>query len=111
MPKLNIVEGIVGREGSGFQRGRNRSLGLVVAGTNIVAVDAVASYLVGFDPESLVYLDMAAKAGLGSNRMSELLIFVVEDGIPVRRNDVDSLCVDPPFSVISNIRGEAPAPF
>ena len=42
-PALNIVEGVVGREGTGFHRGRNRPLGLVIAGVNMVAVDSVAS--------------------------------------------------------------------
>jgi hypothetical protein len=50
-PALNIVEGIVGREGTGFQRGRNRTLGLAVAGVNPVAVDSLTSYLMGFDPQ------------------------------------------------------------
>ena len=111
VPKLNIVEGIVGREGTGFQRGRNRSVGLVIAGINMVAVDAVASYLLGFDPEEIVYLDMATRAGLGSNRVADLSIYVVEDGLPVRCGDVASLRVDPPFRVISDIIGEEPAPF
>ena len=31
-PALTIVEGVVGREGTGFQHGRNRQLGLVIAG-------------------------------------------------------------------------------
>ncbi len=41
-PHLNIVEGVVGREGTGFQRGRNFPLGLALAGVNMVAVDTAA---------------------------------------------------------------------
>ena len=58
-PALNVVEGVVGRDGTGFNRGRNYPLGLVIAGVNMVAVDSVASYLMGFDPAQLIYLQVA----------------------------------------------------
>ena len=104
-PKLSVVEGVVGREGTGFQRGRNFALGLVVAGLNIVAVDSVASYLMGFDPLRLVYLRVAAQAGLGTNDVRQLRIYLVQDGEVVPCPDVTALRADPPFRVISNIKG------
>ncbi len=110
-PALNIVEGIVGREGTGFQRGRNRALGLVVAGVNMVAVDSLASYLMGFDPRQLVYLQLAAEAGLGTNDIHELRVYLEQDGELLPCAQVDSLRIDPPFRVISNIMGEEPDPF
>ena len=69
-PQINVVEGIVGRDGTGFNRGTNYPLGLVVAGINMVAVDSVASYLMGFDPQELIYLRVAAEAGLGCNDLA-----------------------------------------
>ncbi len=110
-PALNIVEGIVGREGTGFQRGRNRALGLVVAGTNMVAVDSVASYLMGFDPLKLIYLDIAHKAGLGENDISKLEIFTHDNGELLQCPDVRTLRLNPPMQVISNIKGENPLLF
>ena len=107
-PHLNIVEGVVGREGTGFRRGRNRSLGLVVAGANIVAVDSVASYLMGFDPLELVYLRVASGIGLGTNDLSKLELYVVQDGKVVPCGDVDALRAVPPLRVISGIMGEEP---
>jgi uncharacterized protein (DUF362 family) len=103
---LNVVEGIVGREGTGFHQGQNYALGLAVAGLNPVAVDSVASYLMGFDPQKLIYLRVAAGIGLGTNDLQDLSIYEVQgiDIVPCR--DLSSLRADPPFRVISNIKEE-----
>ena len=103
-PQVNLVEGVVARDGTGFNRGRNYALGLCIAGTNMVAVDSVASYLMGFDPRELVYLRMAAEAGLGSNDLGRLHIYVVEHGAIVPCHDVEALRAQPPLRVISGIR-------
>jgi uncharacterized protein (DUF362 family) len=105
-PHLNIVEGIVAREGTGFERGDNRALGLVVAGINMVAVDSVASYLMGFDPQCLLYLRVAAEAGLGCNDLARLCVYAVRDGELAYCADLDSLRARPSLRVISNIVGE-----
>ena len=110
-PALNVVEGIIAREGTGFQRGRNRPLGLVVAGTNMVAVDSLVSYLVGFDPQSLIYLQLADQAGLGQSRVEKLNVLVSRDGDLVPCRDLATLLVQPPFRVISGILGENLSPF
>jgi uncharacterized protein (DUF362 family) len=109
-PALNVVEGVVGRDGTGFQRGANYALGLVVAGVNMVAVDSVASYLMGFDPQKLVYLQIAADAGLGQHDPSRLNIYRESEGELVPCRDLVALRLDPPFRVISNIKEEAPVP-
>jgi uncharacterized protein (DUF362 family) len=105
-PRLNVVEGVVAREGTGFNRGRNRALGLCVAGVNRVAVDSVTSALMGFDPQALVYLRMAAEAGLGTNDLAALRIYQVEDGALVPCEDLDAFRARPPLQVISDIKGE-----
>jgi len=107
-PALNIVEGIVGREGTGFQRGRNHTLGLAVAGVNMVAVDSLASYLMGFDPQHLVYLNMAARAGLGVNDLQKLRIYILQGGELVLCPDVRAFRIAPPFQVLTGIMGEDP---
>lgn len=106
-PALNVVEGIVGREGTGFQRGRNRALGLVVAGVNLVAVDSLASYLMGFDPQRLVYLRMAAQAGLGTYEISQLRIYTQKDGQLIPWETISDWRAAPPFQVIPWVKGEA----
>ena len=108
-PHLNVVEGIVGRDGTGFNRGRNFSLGMVIAGVNMVAVDSVASYLMGFDPQRLIYLRVAAEIGLGCNDLSQLRIYTVADETIVPCEDLDSVRAKPPFRVIRDILGEEEA--
>jgi uncharacterized protein (DUF362 family) len=108
---LTIVEGVVGREGTGFQRGRNRALGLVIAGSNVVAVDSVASWLVGFDPQQLIYLRIANEARLGENDLARLKLYTAPDGALLPCADPAALRVDPPFRVISGILGEDLDPF
>jgi uncharacterized protein (DUF362 family) len=105
-PQLNLVEGVIAREGTGFQRGRNRLLGLAVGGINMVAVDSVASYLIGYDPLRLVYLRVAAEAGLGTNDFGALRIYAVEGGTVVPCRDLDTYRAHPPLRVISGIVGE-----
>jgi uncharacterized protein (DUF362 family) len=110
-PDLNIVEGIVGREGTGFQRGRNRTLGLAIIGINMVAVDSLTSYLMGFDPLRLVYLKMAAEAGLGENDPKKLIVYLEKDGSLIQCESIETLRIDPPFHVITNTVDEGPEPF
>lgn len=105
-PALTIVEGVVGREGTGFNRGRNRTLGLVAAGINVVAVDAAVSWLVGFDPLRLVYLRLAAGMGLGENDPAKLDFIVPGAKGLERAADPASLRTATPFQVISGIVDE-----
>jgi uncharacterized protein (DUF362 family) len=105
-PQLNVVEGVIGRDGTGFNRGKNHPLGLVIAGINMVAVDSVASYLMGFDPQRLIQLQVAAAAGLGNNNLAQLCIYVVENGNIVPCQDLEGLRIQPPFTVIRDILGE-----
>ncbi len=107
-PHLNVIEGVIGRDGTGFQRGRNYPLGLVIAGINMVAVDSLASYLIGFDPCKLVYTRLAASVGLGCNDVSMLKVYVAREGDLELCRDVESLRVQPAFRVIRDILGEAP---
>jgi len=105
-PALNIVEGVVARDGTGFNRGRNFPLGMAVAGINPVAVDSVTSYLMGFDPVTLVYLKVAHEAGLGHNDIADLHIYVEENGKIVPCEDVQALRTPEPFRVIRDIIGD-----
>jgi uncharacterized protein (DUF362 family) len=110
-PALTIIEGVVGREGTGFQRGQNRALGLVVAGVNVVAADSAASYIMGFDPQNLIYLKLAGKAGLGTNEIDRLRFYTSQNDELVPCQDPAALRVSPPFRVIRNIKGEQEVQF
>ena len=105
-PQLNVVEGVVGRDGTGFNRGRNFTLGMAVVGVNMVAVDAITSFIMGFDPLRLVYLKVAAAAGLGCNDARDLRVYTAEDGDMRLCRDINRLRLDPPFEVISGVKEE-----
>ncbi|MEW6752699.1 MAG: DUF362 domain-containing protein [Candidatus Latescibacterota bacterium] len=80
VPRLCVVDGLVGRDGTAFNEGRNHPLGWTVIGVNEVHVDAVATYLFGLDPEQTPYLRVAAQRGLGSNRVSDLEVVDLATG-------------------------------
>jgi uncharacterized protein (DUF362 family) len=64
-PHLSVVDGFVAMHREGPKHGTPARLGVVVAGTDAVAVDAVAAAVMGFDPRKISYLAYAESAGLG----------------------------------------------
>ncbi|HID91305.1 TPA: DUF362 domain-containing protein [Candidatus Bathyarchaeota archaeon] len=66
-PDLTIVDAIVGLEGLGphSDTGRPREIDMIVAGKDVVAVDAVCAKIVGVDPEEVLHIKYAARRGLG----------------------------------------------
>lgn len=58
-PALNIVDGIVAMEGNGPASGDPLSLGVLLAGSNPVAIDVVAGRLAGI-PADLLYVEREA---------------------------------------------------
>ncbi len=64
-PHLSVIDGWIGMHREGPRHGTPLRLGVVVAGTDAVAVDAVAAAVMGFDPWGIGYLRYAHEAGLG----------------------------------------------
>ncbi len=64
-PHLSLVDGTVGLEGLGPSAGDPRSLGVIVAGVDAYAVDAVACRLMGRRAEAIAHLRLGAARGLG----------------------------------------------
>jgi len=62
---LIVVDGITAMEGNGPVIGTPRELGVIVAGLNPVAVDAVCTRIMGFDPAEIGHLARAHEMGLG----------------------------------------------
>lgn len=60
-----VVDGMMAMEGDGPARGTAVSMGLVVAGEDTVAVDAVSTALMGIDAMDIGYLAMCDQEGLG----------------------------------------------
>jgi uncharacterized protein (DUF362 family) len=86
-PHLSVVDGFVAMHREGPRHGSPIALNTVIAGTDAVAVDAVAASVMGFDPREIGYLVHADAAGLGTADLSR--IRVVGDTIEsVRRRCV-----------------------
>ncbi|RLI10072.1 hypothetical protein DRO42_02500 [Candidatus Bathyarchaeota archaeon] len=62
---LIVVDGITAMEGNGPVIGTPKDLGVIVAGVNPVAVDAICTGLMGFDPAEVKHLARAHEMGLG----------------------------------------------
>ncbi|RLI03683.1 hypothetical protein DRO31_01150 [Candidatus Bathyarchaeota archaeon] len=62
---LIIVDGINCMEGNGPVVGNPVCMDLVVAGRNLVSVDAVCSWLMGYDPAEIPHIALSAEKGLG----------------------------------------------
>lgn len=61
-----VVDGIIGLQGDGPIFGSAVPSGVIVAGADLLAVDATCARLMGFDPVQIDYLDFAAWAGIGT---------------------------------------------
>jgi uncharacterized protein (DUF362 family) len=60
---FTIVDGIVGMEGNGPIKGRPKTAGVIVAGSDTVAVDATCCRIMGIDPEKVKYLELVSERG------------------------------------------------
>jgi len=78
MPRLGIIDGIIGCQTHETARNPVRS-NVIVAGSDIVATDAVGAFLMGIEPHDVKHLELAALAGMGTNDLSQ--IEVVGDDI------------------------------
>ncbi len=66
VPDLCMVDGIIGMEGSGPVSGIPKPIGVLVAGSNPVAVDHACARMMGFEPEKIPHLALARREKLGS---------------------------------------------
>ena len=81
-PVFALIDGIRAQEGLGPIHGLPVDMGLVIAGRDLVAVDAIASDTMGFDPQEIPLLRRAAERGLGS---------LARDGIEVVGEKVEQV--------------------
>ncbi len=78
-PHLNIVEGIIGRDGSGFDVGRDELCNIVIVGLSSMEVDAVGTYVMGHDPLEMPYLRIAGERGMGENDVRKIDIYRIRE--------------------------------
>ncbi len=64
--RFAIVDGVVGMEGNGPIQGTAKQAGVLVAGADLVAVDATCCRIMCIDPERIEYLRLAATGQLAT---------------------------------------------
>lgn len=74
IPHLAIIDGTVGMEGMGPAYGNPKKAGMIVVGDNAVSADAVATRLMGLNPEGIPHLKLCAEKGLGKIRLKEIKV-------------------------------------
>lgn len=72
VPDLFIVDAVVGMEGNGPASTDLRSIGLILASDNAVAMDAIIASMMGCEPGRLRFLQKAKEAGLGDYDLSTI---------------------------------------
>ncbi|MDR4508404.1 MAG: DUF362 domain-containing protein [Candidatus Brocadiaceae bacterium] len=73
-PHLVIMDAIVGMEGNGPNAGQPKKAGLIVSSMDSVALDAVASTLIGFEPMAIPTIRFAHHRGLGIGELNTIRI-------------------------------------
>ena len=82
-PVLTVVDGFMAMEGMGPVRGSPVKMDTIIAGRDVVATDATAARIIGFDPHQIRHIELAHSKGLGEINAIEVL----GDGIDaVKRN-------------------------
>lgn len=71
-PSLVLMDAIVGMEGNGPSTGPLRDVGVILAGRDSVALDAVATSVVGLDPLRVPTLREAAARGLWTGKVEDI---------------------------------------
>jgi uncharacterized protein (DUF362 family) len=66
-PALTVIDGFVGMEGRGPIDGTPVQMNLIIAGTDVVATDATAARVMGFNPYEIKHIRRAFEKGLGGS--------------------------------------------
>ena len=82
-PVLTVVDGFVAMEGRGPSDGDPVKMDLIIAGKDVVAVDATGARVMGLDPHEISHIRTAAEKDLGNIDNIEILGAKLEE---VRRN-------------------------
>ena len=85
-PGINIIEGILGRDGSGFNTGKDELCNIIIIGLSKTEVDSIGSYIMGHDPTELPYTRIAKERGLGECNPAKIDIYWIRNGeiVPVK---------------------------
>ncbi len=101
-PQLTIMDGIIAMEGEGPAGGNLRKLGVILAGRDAVAVDAVATKIIGFSPLDIYTTRYSSERGLGTANLQDIELIGEEIG------RVTVADFKPPSSAIDTLAGIVP---
>jgi len=73
-PLLNVMDAVYGMEGHGPSGGKPRKIGLILASFDSVALDAVSSKIIGYDPFFIDTTRIAYQKGLGEGNLNKIEI-------------------------------------
>ena len=99
-PRVSLIDGFAAMEGEGPRYGRRLALGTVIAGTDPVAVDAVAASIMGFEPREIAYLRQAEIMGLGTADLAAITI--LGDPASASRHRFRRHSLDPLLRLVSS---------
>jgi uncharacterized protein (DUF362 family)/Pyruvate/2-oxoacid:ferredoxin oxidoreductase delta subunit len=71
-PQLTIMDGVVAMEGEGPASGSLREVGVILASEDTVALDAVATKIIGLDPMDIYTTKYATERGLGIGNLQDI---------------------------------------
>lgn len=106
VPRLCMIDGLVGRDGTGFNEGNNQTLGWTLLGENEVLVDTVGTYLMGLDALETPYLRVATERGLGTNRVEEIPVIDLRTGEQIPLQELQRLVPPEPLMPIAPNAGD-----
>lgn len=73
-PALAVMDGIIGMEGNGPAAGNPRDIGVILASRDCVAMDAIASLIIGLQPLKIHTTSIAHNRGLGQGDPAKIEI-------------------------------------
>jgi uncharacterized protein (DUF362 family) len=65
-PRFAVMDGTIGLEGNGPKSGFPKEMGLVLASGDLVALDATAAQIMGFNPREIEHLMLCEQHGIGT---------------------------------------------
>ena len=71
-PDLGVIDGFVAIEGNGPTSGTPVDTRVALASTDPLAMDILATKIMGFDPTQIMYMMAMAEAGMGQADMNKI---------------------------------------
>lgn len=73
-PQLAVIDGISAMEADGPTKGTQKDLNFIIASTDFIAADTVATHIARMDPLHIQYIHQAGLTGLGEYRLDHISI-------------------------------------